>query len=82
MSENTQVLHLVIRVPKEESAFFYFQLEANEGLCFYSTLPASVGQAYRDIVIKADTSLKEDVLRLIKKLEEKIPMEYLTNEII
>lgn len=77
---NTKVFHLVIRVPKADSAFLYFQLEANEGLCFYSTLKSSLGQGHRDIDITSDLSFKAEVVRLIKKLEDKMAIEYLVNE--
>ena len=78
--DNTKAFHLVLRVPKADSAFLYFQFEANEGLCFYSTLPESMGQGHRDIDVKCDLSTKDEVIRLVKKLEESMPIEYLVQE--
>ena len=65
MSDN-QLFNYTIRVPKKDSAFLYFQLEANEGLCFYSTLESSLGQPYRDIEIKGHTSLETEFLHVAK----------------
>ena len=77
MTKSARVFHTVIRVPKQESAFLYFQLEANEGLCFYSTLQESLGQGHRDIEVTADISLEEEVKRLLEYLSKTIPMEFL-----
>ncbi|MBL6989534.1 MAG: hypothetical protein ISR65_07135 [Bacteriovoracaceae bacterium] len=49
MKKLNQLFSITIRVPKEESAFCYFMLEAHEGLCFYSTLEFQKGQGFRDI---------------------------------
>jgi hypothetical protein len=81
-SDNNQLFHLVIRVPKKESAFTYFTLESNEGLCFYSTLEDSMGQGHRDIELTAHISLKEELEALLNNLEKSIPIEYLVKEII
>ena len=69
-----QTFKVVIRVPKEESAFTYFQLEANEGLCFYSTLESSLKEGYRDIEIQGDLSLKDEAFKLIEILKKSIPI--------
>lgn len=79
MSEQN-IFHLVIRLPKEEAAFFYFQLEANEGLCFYSTLESSLREAFRDIDIKSGPEFASEVKRIIAKLQEKFPIEILVEE--
>ncbi len=80
--QDNKLLHMVIRVPKKESAFTYFTLESNEGLCFYSTLQESMGQGHRDIDITAHITFKEDVEALLKNLEKSIQIEYLLSEII
>ncbi|MDD0853754.1 hypothetical protein HBN50_11645 [Halobacteriovorax sp. GB3] len=77
-----KIFHYIIRVPKEESAFTYFQLEANENLCFYSTLESSVKEGFRDIMIKGTLEMKEEVTRIIGKLKEQYPIEILVDEII
>lgn len=79
---SNQLFHLTIRVPKQESAFTYFQFEANEGLCFYSTLESSMGQGYRDIDLKGHISMKSEILHVVKKLQEKFSVEVLIEEVI
>lgn len=80
MSVKNQLIHTVIRVPKEESAFVYFTLEANEGLSFYSTLEESLGEGYRDIVIKSHESLEPEFDHLIEELKKEVPMQILVRE--
>lgn len=72
----TKLFHYVIRVPKEHSAFTYFQLEANDGLAFYSTLPHCEGQTYRDIDLKGAIALEEELKRLINNLAQKYSIEW------
>ena len=79
---NNQLIHLIIRVPKAESAFTYFQFESNEGLCFYSTLESSMGQGYRDLDIKGHLSLKNEIFHVINTLKTKFNLEVLLEEII
>ncbi len=81
--QNTQaksLFHYVIRLNKEDSAFFYFQFEANEGLCFYSTLPFNPHDQFRDIDLKGDLRLKEQVDHVLNKCAEKFTLTFLVNE--
>lgn len=80
MNEDKKLIHMIIRVPKEESAFTYFTLEANEGISFYSTLNHEVGQSYRDIDLKSSKSLEKELLQIINKLQEQFSLEILLNE--
>lgn len=77
---NNLLVHTVIRVPKEESAFVYFTLEANEGLSFYSTLANSLGEGYRDIIIKTHESLEAELDHLIDVLGKEMPLEIRSRE--
>lgn len=77
-----QLYHLIIRVPKEESSFVYFILEANEGLAFYSTLDHQEGDAHRDIDISTSISFKDDLQYLIKKLSNDFSITTLKEEVI
>ncbi len=79
-SENNRVIHLIIRVPKADAAFTYFQLEANEGLCFYSTLEESLKETYRDITIKAHAGLEDELRHVLNTLRNKVPFEILLDE--
>ena len=81
ITEKNQILHLIIRVPKEDAAFFYFQLEANEGLCFYSTLESSMKESYRDITVTAHTGLEAELMHVINRLQATHKLEILKHEI-
>ena len=78
----TQLFRKIIRVPKEESAFTYFQLEANEGLAFYSTLPHQIGDTHRDLEILGTLSTQPELEHLIQTLASKFQVEILLEEII
>jgi hypothetical protein len=80
MTEDNRLKHLIIRVPKPEAAFTYFQFEANDGLCFYSTLESSLKEPYRDIDIKTHESLSGELLRLIGVLQNKYHFEILSEQ--
>ena len=80
--KNDQLLHTVIRVPKEQSAFVYFTLEANENLCFYSTLPHVTGDSFRDIDIKTDISLQSELKITLAALINSCKITILKNEVI
>lgn len=78
----TQLWHLVLRAPKEESAFIYFQLESNEGLAFYSTLDSSLNAEYRDIELHSPLSLKTELEQFLSYLESKMAIERIVDEVI
>ena len=72
-----QFYQIIIRVPKKESAFTYFTLEANEGICFYSTLEESLRQPYRDIEVMGSPEFYDEAKRVLSILQEKFPITYL-----
>lgn len=82
MTDNNSLVIVIIRVPKSESAFTYFQLEANEGLCFYSTLESSLQENYRDLELKIPLCFKDEVFRLLNKLQEEFSIEILSETTI
>jgi len=73
LSESQKLRHLIIRVPKDQAAFTYFQLEANEGLAFYSTLDQSLKEAYRDIEVFSPLSLSLEFANFLDHLKSEIP---------
>ncbi|RLA62998.1 MAG: hypothetical protein DRQ88_10870 [Epsilonproteobacteria bacterium] len=77
-----QLFHFIIRVPKEHSSFIYFQMEACEGLGFYSTLEFIPGQSFRDIDIKGPIEFKEETLDLLNGLKKSTKLEFLKDEVI
>jgi hypothetical protein len=80
MTAPIELFHLVVRMPKEHSSFLYFQLEASEGLGFYSTIDFQECDVYRDIDIKGDLKLKNEMMTLLNSLKEKTFLEILTDE--
>ena len=80
--QNSQLFHYVIRLNKEDSAFFYFQLEANDGICFYSTLDHPDHAHYRDIDLKGDLHLKAEAHHMINRCAQKFKVDILVDEII
>ena len=74
--------HYIIKVPKDQAAFTYFQLESNEGLCFYSTLDTSLSQTYREIELFSPLSLKKEVTHFLEYLKNEVPLEVLVHEIL
>ena len=71
-SELTRAIIRNVRVRKEESAFVYAVLEAEEGICSYSTLPQPVGAAYRDLELQVPLRFQEDVERVLIDLGDLI----------
>lgn len=64
-SKTNQLSKTVLRMSKAYSSFFYFTLEANENICFYSTLPFEKGQSFRDIVVYTTVELKENFICIL-----------------
>lgn len=81
-NQSSQLFHYVIRLNKEDSAFFYFQLEANDGICFYSTLEHPHHAQYRDIEMRGDVALKKEMDQIINECSKKFKIEILVDEII
>ena len=73
---------ILVKVPKEDSCFLYFQLESNEGLCFYSTVGETKGFMTREILINGSLEFHEATCELIKSIQGKISCQILKNEVI
>ncbi len=69
---------MILRVPKQDSAFLYFTLEANEGICFYSTLPYETGVTHRDIEITGSPELYPELQTILTGLKNKISFEIIS----
>lgn len=82
LNYSSQLFHYILRMNKEDSAFFYFQLESQDGLCFYSTLPYTPHSQYRDIDLKGDILLQGEIKHLINQCEKKFKIDILIDEII
>ncbi len=67
-----RLLQIIIEVDKKDSSFVYFTLEANEGLCFYSTLDHLEGDQTRKIDIHLTESLKNEFLTVFNYLKSQL----------
>ena len=68
-------MRFVVRMPKENSSFFYFVLEGNDNLCFYSTLPHQTGDQFREVEVFAPIEWKAETTRLWDHLTPKLELE-------
>lgn len=74
------VVRLVVRVPKRHAAFLYFQLEANEGVCFHSTLEGPPGADHRDVEVMTHRSMKPQLDQVLERVGLAAPLEVLEEE--
>ncbi len=72
---NHTLCRFVIRIPKKDAVFTYFTLEANEGLCFHSTLDYSLKEPFRDILLVGTQDYKESILHVLHSLQNEIALE-------
>ncbi len=80
--QTKQLYYTRLRVPKDDAYFVYFTFEANEGLCFYSTVDESLRGQYRDIDVKCAIEWRETLLSLIERLKTEMRLDVLNSEII
>jgi hypothetical protein len=71
-----------IRVPKDDAYFVYFTFEANEGLCYYSTVDESLGSSYRDIDVRCSIEWRENLKLLIQRIQTELRLDVLDEKII
>ncbi len=77
-TKTKKLIKFVLRMPKEETSFFYFTLESNENIAFYSTLDFEKGQAYRDIIVFTTPELLEYLNRILDHLSKTLRIETLS----
>ena len=77
-----ELFYCVLRVPKDDAFFVYFTFEANEGMCFYSTIDESLKGQYRDIEVQSPIEWKFPLLALIEKLQTEIRLDILDQKVI
>ncbi len=80
--QTKQLYYTRLRVPKDDAYFVYFTFEANEGLCFYSTVDESLRGQYRDIDVKCAVEWRETLVSLIELLKINMRLDVLSSEII
>ncbi|MBP9673880.1 MAG: DUF4911 domain-containing protein [Bacteriovoracaceae bacterium] len=75
ISPTEKLYCFVLKVPKEESFFVYFILEAYDGICFYSTLPHQEGETHRLLDLKTTELCLDDLLQLLNYFKRKFLCE-------
>jgi hypothetical protein len=80
--QSTKLFEIILRMPKNDTSFVYFTLEANENKSFYSTLPFEKGQLFRDMVIMATPEFKDQVLSIIEHCKNSTDLEVLSQQFI
>jgi hypothetical protein len=73
---------VVIRLKKAHSSFFYFTMEANDNIAFYSTLPGDKSSDIRDVKITITPELSTHMDQIFDHFKERYPLEVLTDEYI
>lgn len=80
--QTKELYYFRIRVPKDDAYFVYFTFEANEGLCFYSTVDESLKGQYRDIDVKCAIEWREILTSLLNRLKSEMRLDVLEEKVI
>ncbi len=80
--ETKELRQVTIRVKKEHSSFFYFTMEANDNIAFYSTLPGEKSSLVRDIKITLTPELSEHMDGIFNHFKNRYPLEILEDIVI
>jgi hypothetical protein len=79
-TKKLRILH--VRTLKESASFLYFQLEANEGLAFYSTIESGQGLNFREISITSPVELSSELDNLLEHFSKQHQLEIIQESII
>ncbi len=75
MNSELKIIKLVLA--KNDAYLLYFLLEATEGICFYSTLPANPAQpGLATIELKFHPSTSDDVHKLLSSIRKQSLMSF------
>jgi hypothetical protein len=80
--QSKKLYYTRLRVAKDDAYFVYFTFEANEGVCFYSTVEDSLRGAYRDIDVRTPIEGKAVLKELIAKLQAELRLDVLLEEVV
>ncbi len=80
--QSKELYYTRLRVPKDEAYFVYFTFEANEGVCYYSTVEESLRGSYRDIDVRTPIEGREVLKGLIKRLQTELRLDVLLEEVL
>ncbi len=80
--DSQELIQYTLRMSKIDTSFFYFTLEANENIAFYSTLDFEKGQTYRDIIVHITPELGLSFANILKHLQSSRKIEILNQTLI
>jgi hypothetical protein len=80
--ESKELRRVVIRLQKAHSSFFYFIMESNDNIAFYSTLKESIDRDHRDVQVTVTPEFSKSLDNIIKHFETRYPVEYISDIII
>ena len=80
--QTKELYYTLLRVPKDDAYFVYFTFESNEGLCFYSTVDASLKGQYRDIEVRCAVEWREILVSHLERLKKEMRLDVLESKII
>lgn len=73
---------IIIRLNKAHSSFFYFTMEANDNIAFYSTLPSEKSSSVRDIKIYVTPELSEHMDQIFLHFKTRYPLEIISESLV
>ncbi len=73
---------IVISLEKAHSSFFYFTMEANDNIAFYSTLPGEKSSGIRQVKITVTPELSKQMDQIFEHFKLRYPLEIVSDEII
>ncbi|MFP5459145.1 MAG: hypothetical protein ACLGG7_10455 [Bacteriovoracia bacterium] len=77
-----EVLHLTLRVPKNDAGFILHLIEASDNLCFATTLAVETGAGWRDLLLRAPIEWAPELRRFVEKLQETIPVSVIEDRVV
>lgn len=80
--EDKKLRNVVIRLAREHSSMFYFIMESNDNVAFYSTLPFAKDALHRDITVHCTPELSDTMDIILDQFKKKYPLEVLQDELV
>lgn len=76
--DKNELVTIEVKMPKDFSSFFYFTLESNEGIAFYSTLDSHESPLERIVEVNCTKELYPQLQNILKQLSQMEKMEIKT----
>jgi hypothetical protein len=80
--QDIKLRNIVIKIATEHSSMFYFHMEANDNLAFYSTLPFASESLFREITVYCTPELSEQLDTFLEHFHKTYPITIISDQII